>query len=198
MPTRLLGLLLLVGCQVAPDTPPPAAPPPAEAPAPEAPERSDSQEERPVALTLEGGGVRLIARESGAARPLAFGTPFADAVAAVSRAEGDPSEQGTQPECGAGPLAFASWTGGLTLYGRDDAFAGWAVSGGNAAPYSTMTGLGIGTTREEVEGGGLAVKVFERSLGTEFAAGDLYGLLSGDGPGAAVTHLWAGTTCSFR
>ena len=201
MPLRplILPLLLLAGCQTAPDVSPPAAPSPVATPAPESPERSDAPAERPVALALEGDGVRLVARESGAARPVAFGTPFADAVAAVVRAEGDPAEEGMQLECGAGPLAFASWTGGLTLYGQDDAFAGWNVSGRSGeAPYSTMTGLGVGTTRVELDGGAVAVDVFESSLGTEFAAGDLYGLLSGDGPDATVTYLWAGTTCSFR
>ena len=61
-----------------------------------------------------------------------------------------------------------------------------------------MTGLGTGTSREALERGGLVMEVFASSLGTEFAAGDLYGLLSGDGPDATVTYLWAGTTCSFR
>lgn len=61
-----------------------------------------------------------------------------------------------------------------------------------------MTGLGVGASRESLENGGLAVDVSESTLGTEFAAGGLYGLLSGDGPDATVTHLWAGTACSFR
>lgn len=127
MPLRsIAALLLLAACQTTPDAPSPTTP---GAPA----EDAASQDAAAVALTLEGDGLRLVVRETGAARPVAFGTPFADAVAAVVRAEGDPSEDGVQPECGAGPLAFAAWPDGLTLYGQDDAFAGWAVDGRSGA-----------------------------------------------------------------
>ena len=42
------------------------------------------------------------------------------------------------------------------------------------------------------------VEVFESSLGTEFAAGDLSGILTADARDATVENLWAGATCIFR
>jgi hypothetical protein len=36
------------------------------------------------------------------------------------------------------------------------------------------------------------------SLGTEFTAGEMSGLLTGDTPEAKITGLWAGTNCAFR
>jgi hypothetical protein len=60
-----------------------------------------------------------------------------------------------------------------------------------------MTGVGIGTTRAQVEDA-LAIQVSSTSLGTEFTAGGLAGLLDGPGAEARITNLWAGETCIAR
>lgn len=36
------------------------------------------------------------------------------------------------------------------------------------------------------------------TLGTEFTAGGLAGLLDGTGARARITHLWAGASCAMR
>jgi hypothetical protein len=38
----------------------------------------------------------------------------------------------------------------------------------------------------------------DTSLGVEFSAGDLHGILSSRRMDAVVTNLWAGVTCIFR
>lgn len=160
----------------------PAAETPAEAPAAAAP-----------ALALDGDGFRLVDPDSGSTRLLAFGAPIDQAVTALTAARGAPTEQGQNPECGAGPLDFANFGDGLTVWSQDGLFVGWAV---NQAGLSTMNGIAVGATRAQLEGSGTEVSVQQTTLGTEFAAGEIYGLL--DGPQGAVANLWAGISCNFR
>lgn len=54
-----------------------------------------------------------------------------------------------------------------------------------------------GSTRAELEAA-YATRVFESTLGTEFSAGSLQGLLESPRADARVMSLWAGTTCILR
>ena len=116
----LTALLLLAAC--APDTAPPplaaqpedslvedpvntAAAPPT-APLPAAPTMAEAP-----ALAIDGEGLRLFNPANGAARPLPFGTARALVLTALA-GRGAP-ELGTQTECGAGPLNFATWPDAL-------------------------------------------------------------------------------------
>jgi hypothetical protein len=40
--------------------------------------------------------------------------------------------------------------------------------------------------------------VQESTLGHEFDAGGLFGVLDGSSPGARIDVLWAGASCTFR
>jgi hypothetical protein len=145
-------------------------------------------------LALDGEGLRLVNDQTGATRLIPFGTPSAEAITLIGNARGGPpAETGENSECGAGPLQFSTWSDGLTVWSQDGAFAGWAI---NAAGPTTMDGLGVGTTRAQLEGGGTTVSLPQSTLGTEFAAGSVYGLL--DSPQGAVSTLWAGVSCNFR
>lgn len=100
-------------------------------------------------------------------------------------------------ECGAGPLQATRFAG-VTLASQDGKFAGWWVDQREAAPRpATERGISIGSTREALEAA-YSVESFESSLGQEFTADGLAGVIEGEGRLAKVSHLWAGATCIMR
>jgi hypothetical protein len=179
--TLMMGLLLLACSR---DAAPPAA-------------RVDSTvavDSGPVSITVDGEGLRLFVIVSGAARPLAFDADSAlvhEAIARVTKVE--PTEAGIGGDC---PGSFARWPNGLTLRYSRGKFVGWALRDGDSS-VTTLSGIGVGTSRAEVENS-LAIEVKNTSLGVEFTAGGLAGLFDGPGSGARVTNLWAGETCISR
>jgi len=144
-------------------------------------------------LVLEGAGLRI----PGASPPrtVAFETPEADSIAALASAlGGPPTERGENAECGGGGgLQFAQWKDRITIWFENGRFVGWDAGGG----LETAGGVGIGSSRAEVAAlPGFEVE--ESTLGTEFRAGGLSGILASDAADARVTHLWGGATCVFR
>lgn len=184
----LLASALLLGCRgESPPEPAPSAsvaaatPPATPAPA-------------PPGLAVDGEGLRLFDPDTGSARPIPFGTPWPQAVAALAFL-GQPLA-GRNEECEAGPLDYARWERSLTLYGQDGKFVGWFADG-SSGTIATAAGVGPGTTRQDLEAA-YAVEVFESTLGTEFTAGALSGLLDSPHPDSPVTAFWAGVSCNFR
>lgn len=59
---------------------------------------------------------------------------------------------------------------------------------------TTMSGVGPGTTRASLDEA-YSTKVRQTTLGSEFTAGELAGLLDGPGRKATITNMWAGLTC---
>ncbi|MGQ0559066.1 MAG: hypothetical protein ACT4OE_05700, partial [Sphingosinicella sp.] len=127
---------------------------------------------------------------------LAFGTPRAAAMAGVARALGNPAEEGENGECGAGPLAFADFQGGLRLYFQNGALVGWEVD--ETSGFATASGIEIGMPRRMLGRTAPGLRVDQSTLGTEFDADGIFGLLSGPQQEATISRLWAGTTCAFR
>lgn len=150
-------------------------------------------------LALDSQGLRVVNASTGATREIAFGTKEADVVSILTNLRGKPLSRGVNQECGAGPLGFANWADGLSLQFNKGRFAGWNVDGRNkaATKLTTISGVGTGSTRTQLNKA-YTVKVSQSSLGTEFSAGRLGGLLSGSKPTDRVTSLWSGTTCFFR
>jgi hypothetical protein len=145
-------------------------------------------------LALEGEGLRVFDSETGASRALPFGTAMEPTLAALAALRGAPAEQAVNEECGA---AFASWDG-LTAWFDEGRFVGWAArSGGTGQPLTTASGVGVGSTRAELESA-YDAEIAPSTLGEEFRAGALSGLLGSAEPDARVTDLWAGTACVFR
>ena len=180
---------------------PTPAPPASTAPAPAAvPVEAPSN--AAVKLGLSGEGLDLVS-ERGSVRHLVFGTQADTVIEAVSRTHGGIAPQrGRNEECGAGPLDMATWQDGLTVMAQHGRFVGWSVSRGAAGAAdrdgpATMAGIGLGSMRRELEAAYTA-DIRTTTLGQEFAAGDLFGVLDGSGPSARITALWGGTSCNFR
>ncbi len=134
---------------------------------------------------------------SGSTRHVSFGTTKADAVRMIAAALGDPIEQGASEECGAGPLDFANFREGLSLYFQEGKFAGWDLDGREGGKFTTANGIGIGSTRKALDAAG-PVTVEESSIGHEFMLGEMSGLLDSAGPEGKITNLWAGVNCIAR
>ncbi|HLM68214.1 MAG TPA: hypothetical protein VK358_11835 [Longimicrobium sp.] len=131
-----------------------------------------------------------------APKQLAFGSPRAGALAAVGEVLGEPAEQGLQEECPAGPLYQAQYGGGLQLVFQDSAFVGWNVRPGSA--FRTREGVGAGSTLAQLRAAYPATKVEETSLGMEFAADDLFGVVTDSSAAGTVEAMFAGINCIFR
>lgn len=152
-----------------------------------------------VTLTLAGDGARATNAQTGETQDVAFESDIALAQTAVAAALEESAEMGTNAECGAGPMTFATYPNGFTLNAMQDQFVGWSVRDEmGSAELTTAEGIGVRKTLAELEKA-YQVEVFESSLGTEFNAEDqLFGLLSSNQPDAVITYLWAGIGCNFR
>lgn len=145
-----------------------------------------------AAIVLEGAGLRI--PSASPPRTLAFDMAEAATVEALAKALGrPPTERGENPECGGGGMKFAEWKGELTVWFLDGRFAGWD----NKGKLETIEGIGIGSSRAEIATLP-SFEVEESTLGVEFRAGGLSGILASKAPDSKVTHLWGGATCVFR
>lgn len=183
-------------------TPPASEPSAPTSPAqPATPRASDSATAPMPIVALDGEGLRLVNPTSGATRALAFGGDIAPVIDALTRIRGTEPTRTTNGECGAGPLDMATWPDGFTLVSQGGTFRGWSLNPRNGTDASarpaTMAGLGLGSTRAELDDAYDAT-ITSSSLGTEFAAGGLYGVLGSARADAQITALWAGTSCVFR
>lgn len=151
-----------------------------------------------AAVALDPGGLMIVIADTGSTRMLDFGLPQAQVIEIVTTVAGAPGPVTTNSECGAGPMQFAEFPGGLTLLFQDDKLAGWSVGLGSAGKQSTMSGVGVGSTRSDLVAAYSGVTVSETSLGQEFSAGGLFGILDGPGATAKIEVMWAGTSCVFR
>lgn len=188
--TSLAAILLMAAC-----APRPTAPATGSVPATPATASAALPKPLPLALAIEGEGLRLFNPVNGAARSLPFGTDRTLVMTAL--AGRGSADSGTQSDCGAGPLDYAVWPDGLMLYFQQDKLTGWALDGRAAGKVTTAAGIGPGSSRAELEAT-YAATVMQSTLGTEFIAGDLYGLLDGPGPKASIAAMWAGVSCNFR
>lgn len=148
------------------------------------------------ALNVAPDGVTLVL-ENGSARHATFGMGRDMVVTMVSAALGQPTDTGRNEECGQGPVDTTDFTGGLSLSFQDGKFVGWNLDGRDKAPYTTASGIGIGSTLKQIRDA-MAVTVETSTLGIEFQAGDLSGLLTANAPDGRVEFLWAGSICQFR
>jgi len=186
----LATLLALGACDSTTEAPSTAPPPAAEPEA--APETAEAAQ---GGLALEGEGLRAFTAQ-GSARPLPFGMSQDMVLTAVSTLLGAETPQvTTNSECGAGPTQFAEYPNGLQLAFQDDKFAGWFL---DEAGLTTADGVGVGSSRTDLQSARVVEMIPDSTLGAEFSSGDLGGMLSSDAPDATIEALYAGLTCFFR
>ncbi len=145
-----------------------------------------------AALALDGEGLRVFLLPGGTVRPVPFGTPEAAALRVMERVRGSGVERGENLACRA---SYVSWDDGLTVWFVRGRFVGWSLRGGSV--LTTASGVGLGSTRAQLDSA-YDAGVRESSLGTEFQAGGLTGLLESPAEDARISHLRAGATCVAR
>lgn len=159
-----------------------------------------------TAPVVEGGlgvgpdGLQLI--DGARITQLPFGTGKDEVFTFLEEVLGaSPTVTESSPECGNQADEQLLWPGQLSVDIRDDQMISWQLAQGS--PITTVSGVGLGSTRAEVESS-IVIMVDETSLGTEFATegtgegGGMGGLLTGPEPTGTVTELWAGEICVFR
>jgi hypothetical protein len=199
LPLGLTLLLTMVACTQPPDTgtdPTAGVADPVD-PALIDPVAGDPVEDTESLIALSGEGLQLVGDQTGSTTTLKFGSEMDLVEDAVTSILGEPLETGENSECGSGPQMITQWPKGLMLHAANGEFIGWSASPNTDAALTTMAGVGIGSTRSDLEAA-YTVEVSESSLGTEFSTGDLFGILSSSGPDAVIENLWAGTVCNFR
>jgi hypothetical protein len=147
-------------------------------------------------MSLSPDGLMLVSA-SGSTSPVNFGIAQDDVMRAARAVLGKPQNEALNPECPYGPLDTVDFADGLTLFFEGARFVGWDVDDTRPGRFTTMSGVGIGTTRREMERS-IAIEIDNSSLGHEFRSGALSGLLSAPGDTGRVMRLWAGTACIFR
>lgn len=114
--------------------------------------------------------------------------------AALARVLGKASDVGTNEECGAGPVEYAAFPGGLTVNFQNGSLAGWFWNS-EAENIAVQDDITIGMPRTTIESEEGFAMVEASTLGQEFSLGDrLGGFVEGD----EVSALYAGTQCFFR
>lgn len=197
--TALTMVALLAACKPAPDqtaTETEVSAPPVPA------AKADGPAAATTVVSLDGEGLRFIDKARGKASLLAFGVPRAQAETALANVAGQADDRSTNDECGAGPLQFTRYDA-MTLNFQDGKFVGWFL--GNepgAATYSTVSGIGIGTTRAKAAASVTIVDLEDSTLGEEFSIGTgdnvVGGMFAAPGDAAKIDALFAGVNCFFR
>jgi len=130
-----------------------------------------------------------------------FAAGQTEVEAALTRALGAPLRSGSNKECGAGPITFTDFAGGLTAHFQDGRLVGWNwhLAQDGDRPATGIVRLAgevqIGTPRSIVAAAPGYAPVEGSTLGEEFALGSaIGGFITAD----AVEMLYAGTQCFFR
>jgi hypothetical protein len=151
-----------------------------------------------VLLSLDGDGLRIVLASAGSTRLLAFETESEAVITAVSASLGSPASQGTSIDCGGGAMDFVTFADGLSINIQRGRFVGWSARASSRSnSLTTMRGIGVGSTRAALDSAD-AVRVGTTSLGEEFSAGGIAGVLDGAARAARITALWAGLNCFAR
>lgn len=151
-----------------------------------------------ILLALDDEGLRVVVAQTGSTRLIAFGSDSVDILDVVARSLGAPKHRGSNAECGAGAMDFASYENGLSINLQSGHFVGWSVRPSSSAnTLTTMNGVGVGSSRAALDSA-FVNTVTTTSLGEEFSSGALSGVLDKAGPTGRITNMWAGVNCIAR
>lgn len=163
-------------------------------------------------LILTSNALQVVNINTGSTSEIPFGKPLDQMIEIITNVlQSKPKTIGINSECAAGPLKMASWNNGLTVvFQKKESeskasetnwqFVGWFVGSNskNSKEISTMAGIGIGSTRAEMESA-YVLSVSKTSLGYEFSTSSgLFGIFDGSNKEAKITSLWSGLSCNFR
>lgn len=183
-----LAVFALTACEAAP---------PADNEAEATPVAAEVASEAAV-VQLSGEGLTVAGPDESV---LAFGAARDAAERAVAVVLGVPEGSGAMEECGAGPMEFTNYPGGLTLNFMDGSLVGWTLNQA-AADFAikTTTSIGIGSPAGAAAEALDAVAMADSTLGDEFYSetSGIGGFYVGEGDARTVDSLYAGTTCFFR
>lgn len=144
------------------------------------------REPEPPAFVLDGNGIA----PSVSGLRIDFGRAQVGVVETVSRLLRErPTETRFNPDCGAGPVTSVQWADGLTLNFIEGAFMGWTSSDPDLPAAGNIS---AGQPRLSLP----QVSFQVTSLGTEFARGEIFGIL--DATDTNVRLIYSGVTCFFR
>lgn len=147
-----------------------------------------------ASLILTGTGLRATDAAGGPAIDVPFGSPEDRAIRQISAAFGAPDQRATNDDCPAGPMQVATWNKGLSANFQEGKFVGWT----GAVDLKTAAGIGFGSRRADLMNAYPGATIEQSSLGTEFTADGISGVLESDASDAAVSDMWAGVSCVAR
>lgn len=131
-----------------------------------------------------------------------FAAGRSEVEAALARVLGDATGRTSNGECGAGPVDFTDFPGGLAVHFQQGRLVGWnwrSPQDGDTAAKGTIrladSDVKLGSPRAVAEGAPGFARIPASTLGEEFALGSsIGGFVAGD----SVSMLYAGTQCFFR
>ncbi|GAB5349473.1 hypothetical protein [Alteriqipengyuania sp. 357] len=183
----------LAACGDGGEEPQPSEPPTAEEIAAQSP---NAPKDRPIELRADG--LVIAAPEAGGpAVALDFGDPQDAVVEQLTMVFGGP-QFGSNEECGAGPMEFATFDTFVAGF-QDERFIGWMVNGpSERAVFTGPDGVSLGMAAADVSKLPSYDALEDSTLGEEFMLGDSEMLVSGLIEDNQVATLWGGTNCNFR
>ncbi len=133
-------------------------------------------------------------------KQVAFGARRAEAERAVIAVIGEPVSRQSNDECGAGPMQFTSFAGGLTLNFQNDMLAGWMIERDeDDRGFATSKEIGVGSSEADLKSAYAVENLPGSTLGDEFMSdAGVNGFLSDRGGTKQVESLYGGTNCFFR
>lgn len=148
-------------------------------------------------LALSRDGLTFVSI-SGSTRPVEFGSSESTVNQALESTVGPQQDSGIGQVCDDGSARTFDtfrYGDGLQVYFRNDSFVGWVST---SRAFTTIDGIGVGSALSDLRAALGDVTLTEGSLGTEFSAGSLGGVLDGNSDSSKVTDLFNGEVCIIR